>query len=371
MAEGWPGLRHRLTGLLGLSVLLGALAGGAVGGVTAYFVSRGDDSEPPPPAAQATSTDEAALIAAAQRVMPSVVAVFTEDVPRQDAAGRLIERFSLGSGVIIDAQGYVVTNEHVIRDARRLTVRLANGEERPAQLVGHDAPFTDLAVLRIAAGDLQAIALGDSDALAPGQKVIAMGNSLHDFNSSVTLGVVSGLGRRWYKDGLFMEGLIQTDAAVNPGNSGGALVNAAGQLVGIPTTVVRSDTGVEVEGIAFAIPSSTVARVAGEIIAKGRFDRPYLGVVHQDLRPEVATQLGLILTNGALVTDVSPGSPAAAAGIRRGDVILRIAEFDITPDLPFLNVLGRLRPQQEVAIVIARNGQQVTLDGVILGLRQG
>lgn len=373
MEEGRAKLSGRLVWLLGLSALLGALAGGIVGGVTSYFVAQRDGSPQPTLVGQVASSEEALLIAAAQRAMPSVVAVFTEDVPRQDAQGQRIERFSLGSGVVIDPRGYIITNEHVIRDARKLTVVLANGEERPAQLVGHDAPFTDLAVLKVASGGLQAIRWADSDALLPGQRVIAIGNSIHDFKSGITVGVVSAVGRRWYKEdyGLFMEDLIQTDAAVNPGNSGGALVNAKGQLVGIPTTVVRSDTGVEVEGIALAISSNTVRQVSEEIVAKGGVARPYLGVVHQDLSPEVAGRYGLAIAQGALVTEVRPGSPAAAAGIRRGDVILRVEQFDITPDLPFLNALGRLRPDQKVSIVIDRNGQQLTLNGITLGRIEG
>jgi S1-C subfamily serine protease len=247
-------------------------------------------------------------------------------------------------------------------------VILPNGEERPAEIVGHDAPFTDLAVLKIAEGGLQAIELGDSSALQLGQRVIALGNSLHDFKNSVTIGVVSGIDRRFPRENIFMEDLIQTDAAVNPGNSGGALINAAGQLIGVPTTVVRSDTGQEVEGIAFAIASRTVGDITNQIVRTGRMPRPYLGIAHQDLfTPDAARQLGLTANRGAVVTEVTPNSPAAVAGIRRGDVILRIGQQDLTPEMPFLNVLRSLRPNERVDIVIDRRGERVTLNGVTLG----
>jgi 2-alkenal reductase len=349
----------RLVWIAVLSLLLGAAAGAAAGGLTAYFITN-DDAEPTT-LSQNVLEEESPLISAIQQAMPSVVAVLSQDANTS-------ERLSLGSGVVINERGYIVTNEHVIRGATRLTAILANGEERPAQIVGHDAPFTDLAVLKIADGSLKAIEIGDSAALVLGQRVSALGNSLHDFKNGVTIGVVSGTERRFPRDNIYMEDLIQTDAAVNPGNSGGALINTAGQLVGIPTTVVRSDTGQEVEGIAFAISSRTVLDVANQIISNGRVARPYLGVVHQDLfTPDVGPQLGLTATRGAVVTDVTANSPAAAAGIRRGDVILRIGQYEVTPEMPFLNVLRNLRPNQRVDIVIDRRGERLTLPGVTLG----
>ncbi len=350
-----------------IPLFLSAAVGGAAGALIAYFIVGNDDNNNASAiVSQVVLEEESALISAVQKAAPSVVAVVSQNTSNQ--GGATTERLSLGSGVIIDARGYIVTNEHVIHEAARPTVILANGEERPAEVIGHDAPFTDLAVLKVAEGGLQAIELGDSSALQLGQRVIALGNSLHDFKNSVTLGVVSGTERRFPRENIFMEDLIQTDAAVNPGNSGGALVNAAGQLVGVPTTVVRSDTGQEVEGIAFAIASRTVGEITNEIVRNGRIARPYLGVVHQDLfTPDAGRQLGLTATRGAVVTEVTPNSPAAAAGIRRGDVILRIGQQDVTPEMPFLNILRSLRPNQQVDIVIDRRGERVILSDVTLG----
>jgi 2-alkenal reductase len=268
----------------------------------------------------------------------------------------------LGSGVVIDERGYIVTNEHVVSDAVRITVTLYNGEEREATLVGDDWPFTDLAVLKIAQGGLAPLPLGDSDALVPGQRVIAVGNPLHDFRNSVTVGVASGMGRRWQRDGIFMEDLIQTDAAVNPGNSGGALINVLGQMVGMPTSVLRLDNGLEVEGIAFAISSKTIQQVVGDIIEKGRVTRAYLGVSHIDLTPEISAARGLDVHQGALISSVGDGTPADKAGIEVDDIILAMGDHEITGDVPFLNVLMRLQPDETVPVVLSRDGKELTLD---------
>jgi S1-C subfamily serine protease len=191
--------------------------------------------------------------------------------------------------------------------------------------------------------------------------VIAVGNSLEDFRSSVTVGVVSGVGRRWQRDGIFMEGLIQTDAAVNPGNSGGALIDSQGRLVGMPTSVVRSDNGRTVEGVAFAIPSNAIEDVAGQIIESGSTRRAYLGVSHIDVTPEVAAARELAVDRGALVSSVGEGTPADEAGMEVGDIILRMDDLDVTADLPFLNVLMRLEPDETVPTLINRNGNEITL----------
>ncbi|MGQ9573250.1 MAG: S1C family serine protease [Dehalococcoidia bacterium] len=311
-----------------------------------------------------TLSEESAITEAAEKALPSVVAIVSEGEDLlwgEDGQPR-----SLGSGVIIDERGYIVTNEHVVRDAARITVALYDGEEREATLVGHDWPFTDLAVVKVAPGGLIPLPLGDSAALVPGQRVIAVGNSLHDFRSSVTAGVVSGVGRRWQRDGIFMEDLIQTDAAVNPGNSGGALINVVGQMVGMPTSVLRFDNGREVEGIAFAISSRTIEQVAKELIEKGRVTRGYLGVSHIDLTPEIAAARGLTVQRGAWVSSVGDDTPADRAGIKVGDIILAMGEHEITAEVPFLNVLMRLRPDETVPVVLSRDGMELTLSVTLI-----
>jgi 2-alkenal reductase len=353
-----------------LSLVVGGVAGGVAGALTARLLS--DDEEeavvpivtPVGGTSNVTLSEESAITQAVDKALPSVVAVVSEggSLP----AGQNGQLGSLGSGAIIDERGYIVTNEHVVADAVRITVTLYNGEEREATLVGDDWPFTDLAVLKIAQGGLVPLPLGDSDALVPGQRVIAVGNSLHDFRNSVTVGVASGMGRRWQRDGVFMEDLIQTDAAVNPGNSGGPLINVLGQMVGMPTSVLRLDNGQEVEGIAFAISSKTIRQVVGEIIEKGRVTRAYLGVSHIDLTPEIAAARGLRVQRGALVSSVGDGTPADRAGIEVGDIILAMGDHEVTADVPFLNVLMRLQPDETVPVVLSRDGEELTLDVTLI-----
>jgi len=353
-----------------LSLIVGGVAGGVAGALTARLLSEDEEEVAAPIAtpvggtSTVTLSEESAITEAVEKALPSVVAIVSEEgrlLPGEDG-----QPSSLGSGVIIDEQGYVVTNEHVVSDAARITVVLYSGEEREATLVGHDWPFTDVAVLKIAEGGLIPLPLGDSDALVPGQRVIAVGNSLHDFRSSVTVGVASGVGRRWQRDGIFVEDLIQTDAAVNPGNSGGALINVLGQMVGMPTSVVRFDNGREVEGIAFAISSKTIQQVAGEIIEKGRVTRAYLGVSHIDLTPEIAAARGLTVQRGAWISSVGDGTPADRAGIEVDDIVLVMGEYEITADVPFLNVLMRLQPDETVPVVLSRDGKEFTLNVTLI-----
>jgi S1-C subfamily serine protease len=351
--------------LLVLSLIVGGVAGGVAGVVTARFLSEDEEEKVVPLATPSagvsalTLSEESAITEAVEKALPSVVAIRNEEVT---PAGTGEYPRSLGSGVIIDERGYIVTNEHVVRDAARLTVALHDGEEREASLVGQDWPFTDLAVLKIAEGGLTAMPLGDYEALVLGQRVIAVGHPLSDIDSTVTVGVVSGVQRRWQRNGIVMEDLIQTDAAVNPGNSGGALINTLGQLVGIPTTVVRSDAGREVEGVAFAISSKTVEEVTGEILAQGVVARAFLGVSHIDLTPEIAAARGVGVERGAWISSVGNDTPADRAGIEVGDVILRMGEHEITADTPFLNVLKLLKPDETIPVLIERDGEHLTLD---------
>ena len=350
--------------LLALSLLVGGTAGGMAGALTARLLSDDDEERtvaPLPTPVQGgivLQSEESAITEAVQKALPAVVAVIDKEVTPTGDGGQPL---AMGSGVVIDEQGHIVTNEHVVHEVGKVTVMLADGQERDAELVGDDWPFTDVAVLKIDGEGLAPIAVGDSDALVPGQRVIAVGNPLQGFYSSVTVGVVSGVGRRWQRDGIFMEGLIQTDAAVNPGNSGGALVDSLGRLVGMPTSVVRSDNGRTVEGVAFAIPSKTIKDVADQIIESGRTRRAYLGVSHIDVTPEVAAARSLPVDRGAWVSSVGDGSPADEAGIKVGDIILRMGELDITADLPFLNVLMRLDPEETVPTIVNRGGNEITL----------
>jgi S1-C subfamily serine protease len=367
----------RVSGRTILVFLILALLTGAVGGSVGGVLVRLTSEEESPAATGAGAVEErrvvvneeSAVTEVVRKAEPAMVTVISEAYPQRDSSGRLTTETAVGSGVIVDERGFVITNEHVVRDAVTLRVILYNGEEKSASLVGDDRPFSDLAVLRIQPGDLTAVPLGDSDALVLGQRVIAIGNTLSEFRNTVTLGVVSGLHRRWSRDGVMMEDLVQTDAAINHGNSGGALLNTQGELVGLNTTVVRTtETGETVEGVAFALSSNSIAPIARSIIEQGRFPRSFLGIAHTEVNPLVAQINGLPVSYGAYVTEVTPDSPAAEAGIQQGDIIVRMGDIALGEDMPFINALGRLQPNQKTEIVVNRGGREIALE-VTLALR--
>jgi serine protease Do len=221
-----------------------------------------------------------------------------------------------GSGVIVDADGHAITNYHVVNHASQVTVELSDGSRHPANVVGVD-PATDLAVLKIKGSGLAAAPLGNSDTTEVGDPVLAIGNPF-GLAQTVTAGIISAKGRHAVIENVNYQDFLQTDAAVNPGNSGGPLVNMKGQVIGINTAIV----GPTYQGIGFAIPSNLVKQVYDQLISSGKVARGWLGVSMQELSPELAEQLNLKETAGALVTGVIPDSPAAKAGIRPRDVIV-------------------------------------------------
>lgn len=262
---------------------------------------------------------------------------------------------SAGSGVVIDAEaGLVLTNAHVIADADRITVRLSDGRELPADVLGVD-PETDVAALSIEAENLTALILGHSDMLRVGDHVVALGNPF-GLEQTVTSGIVSALGR----SGLGIEGyesFIQVDAPINPGNSGGALVNLRGELVGINTAIV-GPTGGNV-GIGFAVPIDIAISVAQRLIIDGEVKRGQIGVIVQDLTPALADALGLEGRTGALVSDVMPGSPAEGAGIEAGDVVVAVDGTAVMGSADLRTRLGLMVPGTEIALAVVRDGEEV------------
>lgn len=300
-----------------------------------------------------------------ERVAPAVVSVLVE-VEQRDAFGRRTQARSQGSGVIFDAQGHILTNNHVVEGATRVEVALANRQRVPVTIVGTD-PSSDLAILRLepaAVERLVSAPLGDSTAMRVGDWVIAIGNPL-GFEGSVTVGVISAKDRRLELDqDTVLYDLLQTDAVINPGNSGGPLVNLRGEVIGINTAIIRGRlaSGQEAEGIGFSISMSTAVPVAQQLITNGRVTRPRIGVFIEDVTPVVAAERGLSVDAGVLVTGLVAGGPAERAGVRVGDVIVSVDATNVsrTTELQRL-FLTRYRPGQTVNLQVVRSAVQLTI----------
>jgi len=263
------------------------------------------------------------------------------------------EEQAIGSGVIVDAtKGYILTNNHVVAQADKVVVRLNDDRQFDAKIIGTD-PQTDLAVLQIKADKLTALPLGDSDKLQVGDFVVAIGSPFN-LRQTVTSGIVSGLGRTTDMDDGSYQDFIQTDASINPGNSGGALVDLRGELVGINSQILSSSGGSI--GIGFAIPINLAKSVMSQLIAYGKVERGRIGIVGQDLTPELAKALGLKIEHGALVSRVLPGSPAAHAGLKAEDVIVEANGKPINDMLELRNLVGLLRVGDKVDLKVLRDG---------------
>lgn len=353
-----------------LGYLLIAILGGIVGGVIVLFLSSLISfEEPPPPQPTPRPTENAvtrvegvvfdissAVTDAVDTVAPSVVTVINHLPPRRTFFGNVIEQSGSGSGAIISEDGYIITNFHVVQDAERLEVVFADGTIHPAELIGVD-PYGDLAIIKVDS-ELPGIATwGNSDALKPGETVIAIGSPLGAFKNTVTVGVVSAIGRSIETDRRFeLEGLIQTDAAINQGNSGGPLVNLAGQIVGINTLIVRGngDGSAIAEGLGFAVPSNVSRAVAESLIEEGSIARPYLGANWGVITPDVAERFRLPVTQGIYLSEIAPESPAAEAGLIRGDILIAIDDQPIDSDHPFINQLFKYSPGDEITFTVVR-----------------
>jgi S1-C subfamily serine protease len=299
-----------------------------------------------------------AVTGAVELVAPAVVSV---DVHKRGTRSgrRPPAQAGTGSGFIFAADGLILTNSHVVEHASRIEVLLPDGREEEADLIGQD-PDTDVAVLKISAPDLNAVALGDSQALRPGQLVVAIGNP-YGFQHSVSAGVVSALGRTLRaQSGRLIDQVIQTDAALNPGNSGGPLVNSAGQVVGVNTAIIAGG-----QGLSFAVPINTVTSVLPALLRDGRIRRGYLGVAGQDvpLLRRVTRFHKLSQPTGVFVISIDRDGPAFAAGVRDGDIIVSLDSLPIsTVDdlhralseerIGSFAALGILRDQQRLAVTV-------------------
>lgn len=358
------------------AVLLGVVGGGVMGGLAGYYAAQ---SVPVTPAAPApivvsnnptapavqpqivnlTLKEESAVIDAVKKVKPAVVTIVNQIQTRRGVLDA-----SSGSGVIIDPKGYIVTNNHVIEGQRDIQVIFADGSKADAKLVGAD-PIADLAVLKVETAVPTFAPFGDSNALEPGQLAIAIGSPLGDFRGTVTLGVVSALNRSVGNQ----RGLIQTDAAINNGNSGGPLINTQGQVIGINTLVVRtSGTGNLAEGLGFAIPANMVREITSQLIAKGKVERAYMGVTYQEVDPQIASAMNLKATAGIVVMSVEPNTPAQRAGLREGDVILSLNGQKIDQDHPLAVLLFSHKVGDTVTLKVLRDGKEIEIK-LTLGAR--
>ena len=372
--------------ILLLGIFIGVAGGALSGGVAALYVisqqrataatlqplMTSASSAVPTTTPQATTAAPAPVaeaensaVAAVQKVGPAVVTVIN----------RSAQGIGSGSGVIVSTEGYIITNNHVVEGGRALAVVFADNSRREAELIGTD-PLNDIAVIRVE-GELPAVAtIGDAAVLQPGETVLAIGSPLGNFRNSVTAGVVSALNRSVGS----MEGLIQTDAAINSGNSGGPLINLRGEVVGINTLVVRNDFdfsmgSAPVEGLGFAVPSTIFRNVADQLIATGEVRYPFLGVRYIAIDGDIAAELNLPVQNGALIQSgrngqpaVEPGSAADRAGVRDGDLIVAVDGTRLDYNTSLRQLLLRYAPGDKVTITVLRDGQELLLD-VTLGQR--
>jgi 2-alkenal reductase len=344
---------------LAIGVIVGVLAAGRFSvGVWAQDVT--------PTSTAGAATDEPTAVQVVERVASAVVTVLNEQAV--EGASGTMTTVGSGTGFIIDTDGHIVTNWHVVNGGQKFEVIFADGKKTPATLVGVDQ-LNDLAIVKVEGKVPGTVPLGDSDALKPGQPVLAIGSPLGSFTNTVTQGVVSATHRSFTDpNAAVYTDLVQHDAAINPGNSGGPLFNMAGEVVGVNTLGIPQANGQPIQGIFFAIPSNTVKRISELLIDQGTVTYPYFGVGFVPVTPELAAQANLSVDTGVLVTAVSPGGPAEKAGIQVGDVILSINGQSIDEQHPFSEVLFAHKPGETVDVVIQRDDLRMTVK-VKLGTR--
>src|SRR5512135_680821 len=318
----------------------------------------------------------------AASISPAVVNISTTKVMRRDANPLFDDPFfdffnpfrefrtpkkwkeqSLGSGVIVSADGYIITNNHVVEQADEVRVTLLDKRSFKAKVIGADSK-TDVAVVRIDAKDLPTVRWGDSDKLQVGEFVLAIGNPF-GLSHTVTMGIISAVGRANVGIADY-EDFIQTDAAINPGNSGGPLVNVRGELIGINTAIFSRSGGYQ--GIGFAVPSNMARLVMDQLMKEGKIVRGWLGVTIQDITPELSQKFGLKDSKGALVGDISKGSPAEKSGMMRGDVILEFNGKEVKSVGSLRNMVSQSKVGSQVKLKILRGGKQIELAALIAEL---
>lgn len=370
--------------LIGISILF---AGFILGGLTFYMLVKVNSqyryipySSAPSVSSQIIETSRA-FSDIVHAVSPAVVNISTTKVMRREG-GAFDDPFfdffspfndfnmpkkwkekSLGSGVVVSPDGYIITNNHVIEKADEIKVTLVDRRTFKGRLVGAD-PKTDIAIIRIDAGNLSTLTWGDSDNLQVGEFVLAVG-SPYGLNNTVTMGIISAVGRANVGIADY-EDFIQTDAAINPGNSGGPLVNIRGEMIGINTAIFSRTGGYQ--GIGFAVPSNMVRLVMDQLMEKGKVVRGWIGVTIQELTPELAEEFGIRKSKGALVSDVAKNSPAGRAGIMRGDIILEFNGKEVIDVSSLRNMVAQSKAGNEISIKIYRAQKEFMVKVLIIEL---
>jgi len=362
---------------VGISVLL---LGFLLGGVSFYFLGKVTGQHKgfitlPPNVPKQIADSSRAFSEIASSISPSVVNISTTKIMKREAVPLLDDPFSeffsplrdfkmpkkwkeqsLGSGVIISPDGYIITNNHVVEQGDEIRVTLFDKRSFKAKLIGADTK-TDVAIVKIDAENLYSVHWGDSDRLQVGEFVLAIGNP-YGLNHTVTMGIISAVGRANVGIADY-EDFIQTDAAINPGNSGGPLVNTKGELIGINTAIFSRSGGYQ--GIGFAVPSNMARLVMDQLIQKGKVTRGWLGVTIQEITPELSQKFGLKSAKGALIGDVAKGSPAEKAGIKRGDIILEFNGKKVSDVGNLRNMVAQSKIGEQIPLTIMRSGKEYAL----------
>lgn len=347
-----------------LSYLAAALLGAIIGGLFVVYLTpqlikklpaeeiRQNNTVPPPAAAGLVSP----VIEIAEKVGPTVVGISNRVSVSGFFSNRRVET-GFGSGVVLSEDGYIVTNYHVMKDADQLIVTLPNSKMKPAKIVGVDQR-SDLAVIKVDEKGLQPAVFGNSDNVKVGELAVAIGNPLGEkLASTVTAGVISALNRTVDLEERQFR-LLQTDAAVNPGNSGGALVNSRGEVIGINSIKI---VDVNVEGLNFAIPSNTVKPIVDSIIKNGRVIRPYLGVIGGDVNEALAEQYKLAVNTGVYVSELVPGGPAQKAGLQAGDVIVSLNKKQVKDFGDLREIIEKLQIGDAVEVLVMRGKDEKSM----------
>ena len=371
-------IRYQTWLVAGLMLLVGSMAGGAFVGASMVQASHAPESAfavSAPPVREAVSMP-ATFAPVVKAVLPAVVnisstkVIRTSELPQDNPFGDLFPGFRMpdrpmrqqgeGSGVIVSADGYIVTNNHLVDGATELTVSMADKREMKARVIGTDAK-TDIALIKVDARDLPHVVLGDSSKVEVGDIALAMGNPF-GLGQTVTMGIISATGR----GGLGIEDyedFIQTDASINPGNSGGALVNTRGELIGINTAILSRSGGNQ--GVGFAVPVDLVRHIMTQLKENGAVTRARLGVYFQELTPKLASALGVQAAKGAVVTEIVPDGPASKSGLRKDDVITALNGQAID-GRSLRNAVGSMTPGSTINLKVLRGGSErnfsITLD---------